>query len=245
MEMEYFVKPGTDKEHHQYWIDERMRWYTDLGIRSENLRLREHEQDELSHYSTRTVDIEYKYPWGWGELEGIANRGDYDLSQHQKFSGKELTYFDAEAEEHYIPYVIEPAAGATRALLAFLIDAYQQEDAPTASGKVEKRTVLKLHPQLAPVKVAVLPLSKHEKLVPLARETAQSLRRQFRIDYDDAGAIGRRYRRHDEIGTPFAVTVDFESLDDSAVTVRQRDSMKQDRVGLDRVGDFLEERLKW
>ena len=245
MEMEYFVKPGTDEEHHQYWIDERFRWYTDLGMRSENLQLREHTADELSHYSKRTVDVEFKYPWGWGELEGIANRGDFDLSQHQKFSGEDLTYFDAEAEEHYIPYVIEPAAGATRALLAFLFDAYREEEAPTASGGTEKRTVMRLHRQLAPIKAAVLPLSRHADLVPTAKKVADSLRPAMMIDYDDAGSIGKRYRRHDEVGTPFAVTVDFDSVGDQAVTVRDRDSMNQQRVSMDRLGDYLLEQLKW
>ncbi|MGI8426647.1 MAG: glycine--tRNA ligase [Actinomycetota bacterium] len=245
MEMEYFVKPGTDEEHHQYWIDERFAWYSNLGLRAENLRLREHESDELSHYSKRTVDIEYRYPWGWGELEGIANRGDYDLSQHQKLSGQDMTYYDAAADEHYTPYVIEPAAGATRALLAFLIDAYREEEVPTASGKIEKRTVLKLHPQLAAYKAAVLPLSKHENLVPVARKVADGLRKEYMIDYDDAGSIGKRYRRHDEVGTPFAVTVDFESLDDQAVTVRERDSMQQDRVSIDKLNGYLQERLAW
>ncbi|MGH2810147.1 MAG: His/Gly/Thr/Pro-type tRNA ligase C-terminal domain-containing protein, partial [Actinomycetota bacterium] len=230
---------------HQYWIDERFRWYTDLGIDPENLQLREHTADELSHYSKRTVDVEFKYPWGWGELEGIANRGDFDLSQHQKFSGEDLTYFDAEAEEHYIPYVIEPAAGATRALLAFLFDAYREEEAPTAAGGTEKRTVMRLHHQLAPIKAAVLPLSRHADLVPYAKKVADSLRPGMMIDYDDAGSIGKRYRRHDEVGTPFAVTVDFDSLNDQAATVRDRDSMSQQRVSMDRLSDYLMERLKW
>ena len=245
MEMEYFVKPGTDEEHHQRWIDERFQWYLDLGMRKENLRLREHEKDELSHYSKRTVDIEYKYPWGWGELEGIANRGDFDLTQHAKFSGEDLSYFDAEANERYVPYVIEPAAGATRALLAFLIDAYREEEAPNAKGGMDKRTVLRLHHQLAPIRVAVLPLSRHEKLVPLARQVAQSLRADYMIDYDDAGSIGKRYRRHDEIGTPYAVTVDFDSLEDNAVTIRDRDSMQQERVSIDELSDWLRPRLRW
>jgi glycyl-tRNA synthetase len=243
MEMEYFVKPGTDELHHQYWIDERYRWYLDLGMREENLRLREHDKDELSHYSKRTVDIEYLYPWGWGELEGIANRGNFDLSQHAKFSGEDLSYFDAELGERYVPYVIEPAAGATRALLAFLIDAYRVEDAPKASGGTESRTVMRLDPRLAPFKAAVLPLSRHEKLLPVAKELAQSLRARYMIDYDDAGSIGKRYRRNDEIGTPYAVTVDFDSLEDKAVTVRDRDSMKQERVAMDRLAGYLTERL--
>jgi len=243
MELEYFVKPGTDEEAHQYWIDERFAWYQRYGIRPEKLRLREHDADELSHYSKRTVDIEYEFPWGWDELEGIANRGDFDLSQHTKFSGQDLSYFDQEAQERYVPYVIEPSAGADRGLLAFLVDAYREEEAPTASGKVERRTVLALHPALAPYKAAVLPLSRHADLVPQAREVAAALRRRFMIDYDDAGSIGRRYRRQDEIGTPYAVTVDFDSLQDQAVTVRHRDTMAQDRIPIAGLVPYLDERL--
>jgi glycyl-tRNA synthetase len=243
MELEYFVKPGEDEAAHQYWIDERFRWYLRLGIRPEKLRLREHDADELSHYSKRTVDIEYEFPWGWAELEGIANRGDYDLSQHAKFSGQDLSYYDQEAGERYIPYVIEPSAGADRGLLAFLVDAYREEEVTTASGKVERRTVLALHKDLAPYKAAVLPLSRHENLVPLAKEVASLLRPRFMIDYDDAGSIGRRYRRQDEIGTPYAVTVDFESLEDNAVTVRDRDTMAQDRIPIAELVAYLNERL--
>jgi glycyl-tRNA synthetase len=227
MEMEYFVKPGTDEEAHQYWIDERFDWYLRLGIRREKLRLR----------------VEYEFPWGWAELEGIANRGDYDLSQHAKFSGQDLSYFDQESQERYVPYVIEPAAGADRCLLAFLVDAYREEEVTTASGKVERRTVLALHKDLAPYKAAVLPLSRHENLVPLAKEVASLLRPRFMIDYDDAGSIGRRYRRQDEIGTPYAVTVDFESLEDNAVTVRDRDTMAQDRIPIAELVAYLNERL--
>lgn len=245
MEMEYFVKPGTDLIHHQSWIDARLRWYYDLGLNPERLRLREHEASELAHYAKRTVDIEYNFPWGWGELEGIANRTDYDLTRHQEVSGQDLSFFEAETSERYVPYVIEPAAGATRALLAFLVDAYTEDEAPTASGGVEKRTVLRLHRQLAPIKVAVLPLSRHDSLVPVAKEVAASLRTHFRIDYDDAGAIGRRYRRQDEIGTPFAVTVDFESLDDKAFTVRERDSMQQERLPLNELIDYLRDQFLW
>ncbi|MGH2691693.1 MAG: glycine--tRNA ligase [Actinomycetota bacterium] len=243
MELEYFVKPGDDERAHQEWIDERMRWYADLGIRPEKLRLREHGADELSHYSKRTVDIEYEFPWGWAELEGIANRGDFDLTQHAKFSGEDLSYFDQEAGERYVPYVIEPSAGADRAALAFLIDAYREEEAPTASGGTERRTVLRLHRSLAPFKVAVLPLSRQERLVPLAREVAGVVRRHFMIDYDDSGSIGRRYRRQDEIGTPHAVTIDFDSLDDHAVTVRDRDSMQQERIQIERLVEYLRDRL--
>ena len=245
MEMEFFCKPGTEAEWLQYWIDERYKWYLDLGMNPENLRLREHDPDELSHYSSRTVDVEYQFPWGWGELEGIANRGQYDLTQHQEHSGQDMGYFDTETNERFIPAVVEPAAGATRTLLAMLIDAYTEEEAPTASGGAEKRVVLKLHKQIAPIKVAVLPLSKHADLVPLAKKVADSLRPHLRIDYDDAGSIGKRYRRHDEVGTPFALTVDFDSLTDDAVTVRERDSMIQERIKIEQLVDTLLERFKW
>jgi glycyl-tRNA synthetase len=243
MELEYFVKPGTDEPAHQYWIDERFDWYLRLGMRREKLRLREHGAEELSHYSKRTVDIEYEFPWGWAELEGIANRGDFDLSQHAKFSGQDLSYFDQESGERYVPAVIEPSAGADRGLLAFLVDAYREEEVTTASGKTEKRTVLALHHDLAPYKVAVLPLSRHETLVPKAKEVAAVLRSRFMIDYDDAGSIGRRYRRQDEIGTPYAVTVDFDTLDDQAVTVRDRDSMRQERIPVAGLVGYLHDRL--
>ena len=244
MEMEFFCRSGTDEEWHDYWIKERMSWYTRYGMREENLRLREHEKDELSHYSKRTVDIEYAFPFtDWGELEGIANRTDFDLKRHSEFSGQDLSYFDQEANERFIPFVIEPAAGADRATLAFLIDAYTEDEAPTSSGKMEKRTLLKLHKDLAPIKVAVLPLSRNEKLVPAARELAEPLREHWMVDYDDAGAIGRRYRRQDEIGTPYCVTFDFDSLEDHAVTVRERDSMKQDRIRIEELVSCLDERL--
>ena len=243
MELEYFVKPGTDEQLHQYWIDQRFAWYLRLGIRPEKLRLREHDAGELSHYSKRTVDIEYEFPWGWAELEGIANRGNFDLTQHAKFSGQELSYYDAETEERYVPYVIEPSAGADRGLLAFLVDAYREEPVTTPAGKIETRTVLALHPDLAAFKAAVLPLSRHERLVPKARDVAAVLRKRFMIDYDDAGSIGRRYRRQDEIGTPYAVTVDFDSLDDEAVTVRSRDTMTQDRIPIAGLVHYLDERL--
>jgi glycyl-tRNA synthetase len=244
MELEYFVKPGTDEEWHEYWIAERMRWYTDLGMRADNLRLRDHDADELSHYSKRTVDVEYRFPFtDWGELEGIANRTDFDLRKHQESSGQDLTYFDPETEERYHPYVIEPAAGADRAVLAFLLDAYREEEAPTASGKTEKRTVLALHRDLAPIKAAVLPLSRNERLVPQAREVFDLVKTRWMCDYDDAGSIGRRYRRQDEAGTPYCVTVDFDTLDDRQVTVRDRDAMTQDRIPIDKLPDYLGERL--
>jgi glycyl-tRNA synthetase len=244
MEMEFFCKPGTDERWHEYWIEERLAWYVRYGIRRENLRLREHALDELSHYSKRTVDIEYRFPFtDWGELEGIANRTDFDLRRHSEFSGQDLSYFDQETGERYIPYVIEPAAGADRATLAFLIDAYHEEEAPTASGGTEKRVVLRLHPDLAPIKVAVLPLSRNERLVPPAREVAERLRPFWMVDYDDAGSIGRRYRRQDEIGTPYCVTVDFQTLEDKAVTVRDRDTMAQDRIPVEDLVGYLRDRL--
>jgi glycyl-tRNA synthetase len=244
MEMEFFVEPGTDEEWHQYWIDERFRWYVDLGIREENLRLREHDADELSHYSKRTVDVEYRYPFtDWGELEGIANRTDFDLKQHEKFSGQDLTYFDQEKNERYHPYVIEPAAGVDRMLLAFLIDAYREEEAPTAKGGTEKRTFLALHRDLAPIKVAVLPLSRNEQLTPQAREVFDVVKTRWMCDFDDAGSIGRRYRRQDEVGTPFCVTVDFDTLEDRQVTVRERDRMTQERLPIENLVPYLAERL--
>jgi len=246
MEMEFFVQPGTDEQWHQYWIDQRWAWYTDLGIDPENLRLYEHPKEKLSHYSKRTVDIEYRFGFvgsEWGELEGVANRTDFDLSTHAKHSGKDLSYFDQASGERWVPFVIEPAAGLTRSLMAFLVDAYHEEEAPSAKGGTDTRTVLRLDPRLAPVKAAVLPLSRNEQLSPVAREVAAQLRRSWNVDFDDAGAIGRRYRRQDEIGTPFAVTVDFDSLEDRAVTVRERDTMSQERVSLDRLGGYLAERL--
>ncbi|MBM3675938.1 MAG: glycine--tRNA ligase [Actinobacteria bacterium] len=243
MEMEFFVPPETGAEWFEYWCQERFRWYLDLGIPEEMLRLRPHDPDELSHYSAGTADVEFAYPWGWGELEGIANRTDYDLRQHAALSGEDLSYFDQESDRRYLPHVIEPAAGADRATLAFLLAAYREEEAPTADGKVEKRTVLRLDPRLAPIKVAVLPLSKNEKLVPVATEVADALRPHLVIDVDVTGSIGRRYRRQDEIGTPCCVTVDFDTLDDRAVTVRDRDSMHQERVAVDDLVAYLRERL--
>jgi glycyl-tRNA synthetase len=242
MEMEYFVEPGTDEEWHQYWVDTRLAWFTDLGVRSGNLRLFEHPREKLSHYSKRTVDIEYRYDFAgteWAELEGVANRTDYDLTTHSKHSGADLSFFDQDKGERWTPYVIEPALGVDRAMLVFLLDAYAEDEAPTGKGGVEKRTVLRLDPRLSPVKVAVLPLSRNERLSPAARDLAESLRKRWNVEFDDAGAIGRRYRRQDEIGTPYCVTVDFETLDDQAVTVRDRDSMTQQRVAIDQAESYL------
>ena len=246
MEMEFFVKPGTDEEWHEYWLQNRWDWYIDLGLNPDNLRFYEHPKEKLSHYSKRTVDIEYRFLFAgsaWAELEGIANRTDYDLKTHAESSGTDLSYFDQELDERWTPYVIEPAAGLTRAVLAFLLDSYDEDEAPNSKGGVDRRTVLRLDRRLAPVKVAVLPLSRNSDLSPKAKDLAAMLRKTWNVDFDDAGAIGRRYRRQDEIGTPFCVTVDFDSLDDQAVTVRDRDSMTQERIGLDQIYSWLGERL--
>ncbi len=246
MEMEFFVKPGTDEEWHQHWIDARTDWYVGLGISPENLRHYEHPKEKLSHYSKRTVDIEYRFGFAgndWGELEGIANRTDFDLGTHSEFSGTDLSYFEQATGERYLPYVIEPAAGLTRSLMAFLVEAYTEDEAPNTKGGVDVRTVLRLDPRLAPVKAAVLPLSRNEALSPKARDLAKELRQYWNVEFDDAQAIGRRYRRQDEIGTPFCITVDFDTLDDQAVTIRERDTMTQQRVALDQVKAYLAERL--
>jgi glycyl-tRNA synthetase len=242
MEMEYFVPPEDAPRWYEYWCQERLRWFVELGIPEARLRLRPHAPEELSHYSAGTSDVEFDYPWGWGELEGIANRTDFDLTQHAKVSGEDLTYYDQDQDRRYVPYVVEPALGADRAMLAFLLAAYDEEEVPNDKGGTEKRTVLRLHPRLAPITVAVLPLSRNEKLVPVADEVAALLRPHLMIDVDSAGSIGRRYRRQDEIGTPWCVTVDFDTLDDRAVTVRDRDSMTQDRVAIDDLLASLQER---
>ena len=247
MEMEFFVKPGTDEEWHQHWIDARTDWYTDLGISRDNLRHYEHPKEKLSHYSKRTVDIEYNFGFtggdGWGELEGIANRTDFDLGTHSQHSGADLRVFEQATGERYLPYVIEPAAGLTRSLMAFLVESYTEDEAPNTKGGVDVRTVLKLDPRLSPVKVAVLPLSRNADLSPVARKLAADLRKFWNVEFDDAQAIGRRYRRQDEIGTPFCVTVDFDTLEDQAVTVRERDTMTQERVALDQLQGYLASRL--
>ncbi len=246
MEMEYFVKPGEDEELHQYWIDQRTAWYVGLGIDPDNLRHYEHPKEKLSHYSKRTVDIEYRFGFSgrdFEELEGIANRTDFDLTQHSEFSGRDLSYFDQTTGERYLPYVIEPAAGLTRSFMAFLVDAYDEDEAPNTKGGVDVRTVLRLDPRLAPVKMAVLPLSRNADLTPKARAVATELRRLWNVEFDDAGAIGKRYRRQDEIGTPWCVTVDFDSLEDGAATVRERDSMSQERVPLEGLQDWFAQRL--
>ena len=235
MEMEFFVEPGTDEAWHEYWIEERWNWYTNLGLKKENLRRYEHPKEKLSHYSKRTVDLEYNYASvGWSELEGIANRTDYDLKQHAAYSGENLEYFDQATGERYVPYVIEPAVGPDRIMLAFLVDAYTEEEV-----KGEGRTVLKLHPRIAPTKAAVFPLSKKEPVSTIARELYDDLKGDYRLFYDDSGSIGRRYRRQDEAGTPFCVTVDFDTIEDKKVTIRDRDTLQQERVPIAAVRDRL------
>ncbi len=238
MEMEFFVPPAEAGKWFEYWAGERQSWYTKLGIRPDQLRLRAHEADELSHYSSNTSDIEYLFPIGWSELEGIADRGDFDLTQHAEFSGEKLEYFDQASGERYVPHVIEPAAGADRATLAFLVDAYDEEE---LDG--ETRTVLRLHPRLAPVKVAILPLVKKDGQPELAREAFEALRGLMTTEYDEGGSIGKRYRRQDEIGTPWCVTVDHQSIDDRTVTLRERDSLEQSRVSIDELPALLSGRL--
>jgi glycyl-tRNA synthetase len=238
MELEFFVAPGTDEEWFNYWLKERFRWYTKLGIKEDNLRLRQHPKDELAHYARDCYDVEYLFPTGWAELEGIANRGNFDLLQHSSYSEKDLTYFDEESGEHFIPYAIEPSAGADRSTLAFLLDAYEEEE-----DKEGIRVVLHLHPALAPIKVAVLPLSRREELVKMAKGIHDGLRRSFMTQYDDSQSIGRRYRRQDEIGTPFCVTIDFQSLEDSQVTIRERDTMNQIRVPIAQLETILRAKL--
>jgi glycyl-tRNA synthetase len=239
MEMEYFVRPGEDERWHEHWIDERLRWYVDvLGVSRERLRLRPHEEKELAHYAKASTDVEYLFPFGWGELEGIANRVT-DLRNHQEHSSQDMTYQDPDTNERYLPYVIEPAAGVDRIMVTCLLDAYDEEEV-----RGETRVVLRLHRDVAPVQVAVMPLSKKEELIAPAREVQQALRSQFRVEYDQTGGnIGRRYRRQDEIGTPFCVTIDFETLEDRAVTIRERDSMEQERVPVAGLLDRLRERF--
>jgi glycyl-tRNA synthetase len=238
MEIEYFVKPGTDEGWFKHWVEARFNWYINLGIKKENLRLRQHGKDELAHYARDCYDIEYLFPIGWSELEGIANRTDFDLKQHAKYSGKDLSYFDEETKEHFIPYVIEPSAGVDRSILAFLADSYEEE-----KDKEGLRVILRLHPALAPIKVAVLPLSRNEALLPLSRDVYNSLRKCWIVQYDDAQSIGRRYRRQDEIGTPFCVTIDFQSLEDRQVTIRERDKMRQIRVPIELLKSTLDAKL--
>ena len=238
MEMEFFVPPAESAKWYDYWCETRMQWYIDLGIPADMLRLRAHEADELSHYSSGTSDIEFKFPWGWGELEGIAQRTDFDLNRHAEFSKQKLDYFDQATNERYVPYVVEPAAGANRTMAAFLLAAYDEDVIND-----EPRTVLRLHPRLAPYQVAILPLSKKDSLTPLADQIFSTLSKRYYCDYDETQAIGRRYRRQDEIGTPYCITVDFDSLEDGQVTIRERDSTQQERVSIDRLEQVLNKKL--
>lgn len=268
MEMQYFVKPADAEKWFEYWKEERINWYKGLlstsvknqGIASSGagapssqimggvkLRLTPHPPEKLAHYAKQAVDIEFEFPFGWGELEGIHNRGDYDLSRHSEYSGKKLEYFDDATRERYVPYIIETSAGASRSFMAFLTDAYSEDEAPTADGKMEKRTVLRLHPKLAPIKCAVFPLVNRDGLQEVAMNIKKDLQSSFKVFYDDSGAVGRRYRRQDECGTPFCITVDYDTLKDLrvlGVTIRDRDSMKQERVGMERIKEYLIERLK-
>jgi glycyl-tRNA synthetase len=238
MELEFFVPPDEADTWYRYWMSERYQWYLELGVPDDQLRMRPHDDDELSHYSSGTSDVEFMFPWGWGELEGIANRGDYDLKQHAEKSGQKLEYFDQSTGERYVPHCIEPAAGATRSMMAFLLAAYDEEKVND-----DVRTVLRLHPRLAPYKVAILPLSKKDTLLPVSEEVLKLLQPHFMCDYDVTQTIGKRYRRQDEIGTPFCVTVDFDSLDDRAVTVRERDSMEQERIPIEELVSYLTQKL--
>ena len=239
MEIEFFVKPGTDEEWFNYWLEERLNWYVNLGIKKENLQLRQHTKGELAHYALKCYDIDYLFPMGWSELEGVANRGDFDLVQHASSSGKSLAYLDEETKQHIVPYIIEPSAGVDRSVLAFLCDAYDEEP-----DKEEIRVLLRLHPTLAPIKVAILPLSRKEPLVQLANQVYADLRPCWMVQYDDTQSIGRRYRRQDEIGTPFCVTVDFQSLEDNQATIRERDTMNQIRIPIAELKKTLAAKLE-
>ncbi len=242
MEMQFFVRPGSDEKWFEYWKGERFRWYQSLGMKKEKMHFHRHDAWELAHYARDAYDIEYEFPFGWGEIEGIHNRSDFDLTRHEKFSGKSMTFFDEQTNERYTPFIIETSAGASRSFMAFLVDAYREEEAPTADGKTETRVVLGLHPRLAPVKAAVFPLVNRDGMPGIARGIVASLRPHFRVFYDESGAVGRRYRRQDEAGTPFCITVDSQTLVDRTVTVRERDSMAQERVGESDLAAYIREK---
>lgn len=241
MEMQYFVKPGEDEKWFEYWKELRIQWFTRYGLKKEKLKFFKHEK--LAHYAKEAFDIEYEFPFGWGELEGIHNRTDFDLKRHAEYSGKKIEYFDEQEKQKYIPYVIETAVGATRSFLAFLIDAYEDEEIPKEDGKSEVRTVLHFHPELAPIKAAVFPLVNKDGMPEIAHEITKDLRKSFKVFYDDSGAVGRRYRRQDECGTPYCITVDTQTTEDGTVTVRDRDSMQQERVNKDNLGAYLNDKL--
>jgi len=241
MEMQFFVKPETDGDWFEYWREQRMQWFLNLGMRKEKLQW--HKHDKLAHYARNAYDIEYEFPFGWGEIEGIHNRTNFDLSRHEEYSGKSLKYFDEESKEKFVPFIIETSAGASRSFMAFLIEAYREEEARTADGEMETRVVLKFHPKLAPIKAAVFPLVNRDGMPEIAKKIEHDLRNSFRVFYDDSGAVGRRYRRQDEIGTPFCITVDSETLENQTVTIRERDSMEQVRVAISSLKSWLSERL--
>jgi len=243
MEMQFFVKPGTDEQWFQYWKSQRLDWYIGLGMTKEKLQYHQHEPDKLAHYAKEAFDIEYLFPFGWGEIEGIHNRTDFDLSRHEQFSGKSMKFFDDQTKEKFTPFIIETSAGASRSFIAFLVDAYKEEEAPTADGKMEVRTVMKFHRRLAPVKAAVFPLVNRDGMPDIARKLETDLRQSFRVFYDDSGAVGRRYRRQDEVGTPYCLTVDSQTLQDHTITVRDRDSMLQERIAIDQAAAYLSEKL--
>lgn len=244
MEMQFFVKPGSDDEWFEYWRGERMNWYVGLGMSRDQLRWHQHPKEKLAHYAKDAYDIEFLFPFGWGEIEGVHNRTNYDLSRHEEYSGKSMKYFDEESKEKFTPFVIETSSGASRSFMAFLAGSYREEDAPTADGKSETRVVLKLHPRLAPVKAAILPLVNRDGMQDIAHKIEDDLRFQYRVFYDDSGAVGRRYRRQDEVGTPFCVTVDSKTLEDQTVTVRERDSMQQERIASAQISSYLADKLR-
>jgi len=243
MEMQFFVKGGSDEKWFEYWKEQRMAWFLQLGMTKAKLQFHRHEPDKLAHYAKDAYDIEYEFPFGWGEIEGIHNRTDFDLTRHEQYSGKSMKYYDEETKERYTPYIIETSAGASRSFMAFLVDAYREEQAPTADGKMETRVVMRLHRRLAPIKAAVFPLVNRDGMPEIARNIELALRPHFRVFYDDSGAVGRRYRRQDEAGTPYCITVDSQTLQDQTVTVRERDTMKQERIASDALGRYLRERL--
>jgi glycyl-tRNA synthetase len=243
MEMQFFVKPGDDDEWFGYWREQRMNWFLGLGMTKEKLQWHQHEPDKLAHYAKDAYDIEYAFPFGWGEIEGVHNRTNFDLSRHEQFSGKTMQYFDEQSKQKYMPFIIETSAGASRSFMAFLVDAYKEEEAPTADGKTETRVVMQFHRKLAPIKAAVFPLVNRDGMPELARALETDLRKSFRVAYDESGAVGRRYRRQDEIGTPYTLTIDSQTLQDRTITVRDRDTMKQERISLDAVATYLKERL--
>ena len=239
MEMQFFVKPGTDDKWFEYWREHRMEWFIDLGMKKDKLQWHQHEPDKLAHYAKNAYDIEYLFPFGWGEIEGVHNRTDFDLSRHEQFSGKSLKYFDEETKEKFTPFIIETSAGASRSLMAFLVNAYHEEEAMSAEGKMEQRVVMKFHPKLAPIKAAIFPLVNRDGMPEIAKKIEHELRPHLRVFYDDSGAVGRRYRRQDEVGTPYCITVDSQTLQDQTVTIRERDSMVQERVAIDKLQDYL------